>query len=512
MDSQQSLNSDEEKEPADSNAKVGRSYGIVLIGMISQLLVQFFLQRLFARYYGASSEFDAYRAAMTLPIAVSAILAGTLTPVLIPALGKTADRVRDGLVFLTLIPVLLITVACSFLCYTFSRELMHFLQPGFSDQLVTETAVLFQTVIWLLPANTLIGLLHATLNARLSFFIPVIAGVVGPIVTVFVVLNYAQDGGIQVVAWATLIGACANICIQLPFITGTFQFPPWEECRVHLRKMFYLSIPILLGMSVQKIDIFVDRYVLSFLESGTLSRFDYATQIVTVFIVLASGTLSTVAFPRISQFSIDDRDNLTNEVANALKGLATLIIPAAIVLAVFGTHLVEDLFESGEFQHQDTILVGHTITCLSLMALGAGLGELCTKVMYALQETRIPLIITVGAISVSATLKLSLVPTMGLTALALIMSFVYLTSSLVQLCVVLKYLGKGVFKGVAKTVAVSLLAGMLAAVAGYGVSQLELPFGSLWGLVLGAVVYFASTLTLDSAVRANVRETISFKR
>lgn len=480
--------------------------------MISQLLVQFFLQRLFARYYGTSSEFDAYRAAMTLPIAVSAILAGTVTPVLIPVLGKTTSRVRDGLIALTLMPVLLITVVCSFLCFTFSRQLMHFLQPGFSDQLVTETALLFQIVIWLLPANTLIGLLHATLNARLNFFIPVIAGVVGPIVTVFIVLNCAQEGGIQVVAWATLIGACVNICIQLPLVTSSFRFPPWMECRQHLRKMFYLSIPILLGMSVQKIDIFVDRYVLSFLDSGTLSRFDYATQIVTVFIVLASGTLSTVAFPRISQFSIDDRDNLTNEVANALKGLATLMIPSAIVLAVFGTDLVEDLFESGEFQHHDTILVGRTIACLSLMALGAGLGELCTKVMYALQETRIPLIITVGAITVSVILKLSLVPTLGLTALAVIMSFVYLTSSLVQLGVVLKFLGKGVFNGVAKTVAVSLLSGTLAAIAGYGILQFERPFSSLWGLMLGAVVYFAGTMTLDSAVRANVREAISFKR
>src|SRR5688572_13099620 len=65
-----------------------RSVAVVTGLTVVQLALQFVLQRLFATYFGAAGEMDALRAALNLPVVISAMLSGSLGFALIPVFAE----------------------------------------------------------------------------------------------------------------------------------------------------------------------------------------------------------------------------------------------------------------------------------------------------------------------------------------------------------------------------------------------------------------------------------------
>lgn len=479
---------DEQPQPPSS---LGRLYAVVFSGLVGQLILQFILQKLLTSTLGAGAELDAYRVSLTVPTAISAIIAGTISPIILPVMSQdnsTRSATIGGLVYLI---VAISTLVIATVLFLFRCQTIAVLQPGYDEDMVELTANVFAILIWLLPANALIGITQSMLNARLRFFVPSLAGVLGPMTTVFVYHRYADQGGGEIIAWATLVGAAANLLVQFPFLLPVLRFRHFREQLPELKRLSLLALPILTGMFFLHAIQIVDKYVLSELEIGSMTRYDLAYQFLNAFIMLASGTLSTVAFPRIAQHANLRDQEMRYEIARALRGLIILVVPAVAVLAVFGELLIQQMFESGEFLRRDTLVVGQLLRIFAFMIIGAALGELATKTLYALQKTRIPLYVSSVMITGCCVAKIILVPDYGINSAALITTITYLLSASVLLGIVYKLTGIEIFKGTHTTLLVALSAAAGACGMGYAIVQISVPLSSLWGLCGGAIIYFS---------------------
>ena len=485
-----------------ANSRDSRVYLAVLLGMAAQLIAQFLLQRLFAQYFGTSLEKDAYGFAMTLPMHVSAAVTGALAPVLIPMLGRsdaTSARSMVGTVFaLTLISTTLLAIVF----WWQSVAIIQLQQPGLSAEKLELTASIFRILIWLLPANATIGLLYAVLHANLRFVVPALAGVLGPATTVCIVWWCGADEqiSIETVARATLAGAGVSILLQLPVFMSFVDVPRIQGSLMLLRSFAALGTPVMLSSIILKVDPFIDRYLVSSLPDGDLARLDYALNIANAFIILSSGTLSTVAFPRISKKSIHGAEELQAEVAAAVRTLVRLIVPAAAVLLLFSHQLIADLFQTGKFTAEDTAAVGTLVKVFALLLLGASLGELCAKVMYAMQQVRIPLLVTALAIGTGGILKILIVPHWGIISLVAVTSTVFVAASLVQLCVIYKLVGSSILSGMLPAFLRAAIATGAACGVGLITLAFDFRFSSLVGLLFGGIAYLAVLTTIDPEV------------
>ncbi len=124
-----------------------KSVTVVSVCSMVQLMLQFVFQMLLAKYFGASSEMDAYFASMTLPMAISMIATGALANAFVPIFLERREKYGAHAAWETMNSfgcfLVAVSLAVVVLCQLSAQPLMSALHPGFSDEQKQLTAVCF---------------------------------------------------------------------------------------------------------------------------------------------------------------------------------------------------------------------------------------------------------------------------------------------------------------------------------------------------------------------------------
>lgn len=470
-----------------------RSLLVVLGGSLGQIAVQFALQVVLARTFGVGFELDAYQAAFTLPMALVAIVAGPLGIAYVPTMQKLAadDDPRTAALLGTITATILLCGTLGAVCgVLYAEELLTLQFPGFTNEQIIAAAVLFRLLIWSVPVNILVGLFQTALNTRLNFVVPAVASILGPAVTVVMTWSLAPTWGIAALAWGVLAGSMFSVVLQGAFLVSGQRWPRWTHYKSLVRQVAVVAAPAALSMMILRVDPLVDGYVLAAPEEGSLSQWGYALRIVNMFLLVSSGVISTVAFPRLARSAMKSTEALIVEVRNALRLLIWVSLPVLAVMMLFSTALVHDLLQRGKFVASNTAAVANLLAILSGMVLGAGLGELSGKTFYARLDTRTPFLMTVLAISGMAIAKLLLVAPGDTETLARINCVGYLASAAVQIVLLGQLLSREIFRGLGGPLLRCGVATVATALWGSVIVQLAFPFAGLTALLTGTLVYF----------------------
>ncbi|SFH53773.1 murein biosynthesis integral membrane protein MurJ [Planctomicrobium piriforme] len=480
------------------------SYAVVFGGMLLQNLLLFALSIVLASLFGTSEEMDAFRTAFTPPLMLAAVFAGTGGPVLMTLLARRETSSAPGTATLILLLLTGVSLACAFLGFYDSELVMRGLHPWFDPKRQAESSVLFHILVWMLPLNTIIGLSQAVLNSSLNFVVPAISGVVGPIATLAAVWWLAPEWGIAGVAWATVWGAVASVVCQLPWLIRQLAWPAAGQLH-HAWQQVGIAWPLLLGMGALKLDPLVDQFLGSSLEPGRISQLDYAGRILTPFLMLSSGTLSTVTFPRIARTAVAGGAPLRAEATLAFRTLMSLCVPAFVVLTTFAHPLVQDLLQRRNFTAADTLAVSQLVRVLSAMLLGAALSEVCSKMLYAFRDSLTPNLILTCCLLAGFGLKAVLVGPWGILGIAAVTSGVFVAVGSMQLWFAARRIGPMGTRNLVVHLLRCVIASAFAAAVGAALLQLPIPFPSVFGLTLGGILYFAVLVFSDSETRAFVK-------
>lgn len=487
----------------------GQNSRLVLLtfGTFGQLLLQTVLQIVCAKIYGTDLQMDASTAALIIPLALTGLIAMPLSAVLIPQLQQLTreqggdQKARESASWLMLV-VMGCGMGMAFVLQQSSGVLVDWVYPDLEKQSAEETARQLSLLVWMFPANLLIGLTQNMAHWKSQFLFPVIGGLLGPLLTVVVTMALGASWGIDALNWGLVWGAWAGALVQFLGIVALLSVPKGNA--VWIRNLLWLALPVLLGNLALRLEPLIDRSFSSGLEQGTLSQLGYASRIVLALCSLSAGGISTLIFPQLSA-TAHDRDQLRAVYSRGMETLVYLLMPVVVAVACFHRQIVADLLQRGAFTSQDTAVVSMLLVGSLGVVIGSGLGEISARTFFALNSTRWPVLISTPLLLGGFVLKALLVDDYGVVSLVIISSVVYLLSAIVQMSVLWWRFGLSFSVGILQPVLMSLLASLPSVAAGYGLIHFGVPYPAVWGGVVGVISYAAIVYGMSQLQRRDAK-------
>ena len=239
------------------------------------------------------------------------------------------------------------------------------------------------------------------------------------------------------------------------------------------------------------------------------NRFDAGPQIyTTAFTVfqlphaIFAVSIFTALLPGMSErWATGDPDGVRAFASRGLRDTAVITLPAALGLIVLAEPIVRLLFEHGAAQPADTVQIARTLQGFAAGLLFFSAFQLLTRTFYAMQDTRTPALVNVGAAVVNVAAALLFIGAigpfdLGLRGMAIAHATSYVVGSSLLFVLLRRRLGALDEAAIARTVGKAALAALLAAAAALVVVR-------AWGVARDASVSL-QTAQVGAAILAGV--------
>ena len=423
-----------------------RSAVVVSFAALLAGIVNYATLVILAARFGARFEMDAFFSALTIPQIFSAVLLATLSTTFIPVFieekhkneanaWKTAS-IAANLIFLALLGLAMVGAL-------FSEPIISLINPGFTAETTRLSASLF---CWLLAAavfsgsSILLSSLHYSLH---RFFKPVSAQLLNAVIVLLFVLAAGPKIGIQSVAVGTFIGSFVQFCWLAPILLRPGRYQPAVDIKHKaVGKLARLMLPLFIGAVFYKTYPLVERFLASSLGEGSISYLGYSNKIITALLMVISQGLSTVLFPKMSEFSaVKDFRKLSETMTRAFKVLMALSFPAAAYLVLFRYDMIRFLFERGSFGPGATAATGDVLAVSLGFFLAAALSTPLVNALYALQETFKVAVVGISGFALYLLLAVLLSRELSYLGIALAASIQYPISVAILIVILAKKIG-----------------------------------------------------------------------
>jgi len=478
--------------------------------MVLSQLVGLLAKSLAGWTFGAGAELDAFFTANRFAEILFNLVAGgalasafipTFTAFLVREERRAAWKLLSALANLVTI-IMLVVGTFSFI---FSDWLVTYvLARGFSDPAQLSLAAHLLRIQ--LPSALIFGLsglVMGSLNAHQRFLLPALAPAMYSIGWIGGALLLAPWMGIDGLAWGVLIGSLLHLGIQIPgllrlpqvrySVTLGLKFPAVGE-------VARLMAPRLLGVAAVQLNFWLNTLLASSHGAGAITGINLALPLMLMPEAAIAQSVAIAALPTFSAQVVRGRkDEMQAALASSLRGVLLLAIPATLGLILLRTPLAALVYQRGIFTADQTALVSWALLWYAAGLVGHSVVEIISRSFYALNDTRTPVAVGVGAMALNLGLSLLLaslfqrIGWMPHGGLALANSLATFLEAGVLLAVMRHRLNglqgekvlRGVFKALLATVGMSaVLVGWLALARGWGSAVI-----TLGGIAISLPVY-----------------------
>ncbi len=246
--------------------------------------------------------------------------------------------------------------------------------------------------LWFITFVALSGAILNTLGKfAVSSFTPVFLNVMIIASALIIAPNLSQpEIGLAI---GVFLGGLVQFLFQIPFLikAGVWVKPQWGWNDPGVKKIRILMIPALFGVSVSQINLLLDTFIASFLETGSISWLYYSDRLLELPLGLFGIAIATVILPALSKKHVDSHsDGFRATMDWGVRMVLLLGVPAMFGLMVLAKPLLMVLFMRGEFTPHDVQQAS-----VSLFAYASGLlNFMLIKVLapgyYSRQDTKTP--------------------------------------------------------------------------------------------------------------------------
>lgn len=392
-------------------------------------------ERLMARAYLETlpSYLDAFYAAFRVPdfmyfVLVSGALSVTFIPVFTARLIKDNRRSAWELSSSLLNVLAGVMFVVSVLIMIFADPLIRYVvAPGLPDD-VHDLAVAMMRIIAVNPFLFAISSVLASMQQAVGrFFFFTLAPVIYNIGIIFGILFLTQEinifgtvvweGGIMGVALGVALGSILQLLVSSLGMHGMrFDYRPlifWKNKGFH--QVLRLLPPRSFDQGMDYFTTLVETNLASRLGAGAISFYHYALTLHFVPINLIGVAISTAFFPQMSATIAEGQmERFRKELRAVIRVIVWLALPVAVVVFLARGYIVALLAPGGseEIASVLAILVG--------AILFRSIFHIASRSFYAQQDTKTPLYVSLGVISLHVILAISFFfAGLGLEGLAL---------------------------------------------------------------------------------------------
>jgi len=388
----------------------------VAAGIFTSRFSGFLRDVVIAAFFGAGPVMSAYVAALKIPNILRNLLGeGTLSASFVPvyssALGRgdveDARRSARGVLGL----VLLIAGLVVALGIATAPWLVRIVAPGFEAEVDRLTVRLIR-ILFPMAGLMMIGAwCLGILTSHRRFFLPFAAPVLWNLAQIVGLLLGARLGWgplIVVLAWSTLAGAVLQVLVQLPAVirlVGDVR-PALDRSSDSVRTVTRNAAPVVAGQGIFQISSLIDVTLASTLfaagGAGAIGAMYFAQRIVQLPMALFGASVAVAALPEMSREGAIGE--LQPHLAAGLRRILYFVVPAAVVLLLYGDLVTSLIYQRGAFDAADVRLVRWILGAYASGLIATSLVKLFASAYYALEETRTPVKYAAVAVAMGVTL------------------------------------------------------------------------------------------------------------
>ena len=386
---------------------------IIVFSLVSKIL-GFLREMLIASKFGSGMQTDTFFIALSATTLIGSFLLNTISTTFIPVISEV--EVREGrkgkIEHTNNILNVAVSLSLVIIIIAFIRTplIVKIFASGFKGEQFNLAVKLIRIGLPIILFSGLIGVLKGFLESGHRFYTTAIIGFPFNFVYIFYLIFMSSLFKIKGLMVAAVIAVFSQLLIQIPELKRVgfkykFIFDLKDD---YIKRILYLSLPVIVGVAINDINVIIDKTLASRLVSGSISALNYANKLNGLVLGVFISAITTVVFPLLAEeFSHDNISGVKNIMAYGVNLILLITIPATVGLVILATPIVQVAFERGAFTPNDTIMTSSALIFYSLGLVASSLRLLITRVYYSLQDTKTPMIN--GAISVGLNIILNLI-------------------------------------------------------------------------------------------------------
>jgi putative peptidoglycan lipid II flippase len=379
--------------------KVGIASLIMMASVFLSRVIGLFREMVIAHIGGAGAPVDAYQVAFVIPDILNHIVAsGFMSVTFIPIFSRylAGNREDEGWKVFSIILncfgcflVVLIIVAV-----TLTPQLIGLIAPGLKNPSTIASAVRMTRII--LPAQLFFfvgGLLMAVQFSKERFFIPALAPLLYNLGIISGGIILGPWIGMEGFAWGVLIGAFSgNLFVQFfgARKAGLKYFFIFDIGHPDLRKYVFLTLPLMVGLTMTFSTEFFFRLFGSYLPQGSIAVLNFGLRIMLILVGLFGQAVGTASFPFLARLAAEKKLNDMNRLLNHTLRFLALVIPFSVLLMVLRSEVVRIIFQRGKFDAAATALTAEVLMYLLVGAFAFAAYTIVVRGYFASQNTLLP--------------------------------------------------------------------------------------------------------------------------
>lgn len=473
---------------------------IIVITLVSKI-IGFGRELLLSYFYGASNVTDAYFIAITIPSVILGFIIQSISSIYIPQYSgienengtEDANKFTSNLINISIL-LLTIVVIASIL---FTEPIVKLFASGFEGKTLVLTVGFTRISIFSVYFIFLTRLFSAYLQMKNSFLITSLVGIPHAIV-LMISLFLSVKIHIIMLPIGIVVAALFQFTILIPsLLKRGYKYHKIINFKDNnIKKMAIMSLPVMMGLSVNQINVLVDRTIASRITEGGISALMYARYLNDFVVAIFVLSLTTVIFPSISKLAVaNDLLSIKKSLIGGITAINIIIIPATIGFVVFATPIVQLVYKRGAFDVTALTLTSSALFFYSIGMLGASLRIVLSKFFFSLEDTKTPNLTAVVAVVINIFLNIILSRYLGIGGLALATSIAAIVSTGLMFISLRKKIGPFGMKQISisflKILFASLIMGGLAKLSvNYLTTSLSQNLSLLIAIGIGAISYF----------------------
>ncbi len=362
---------------------IGRSYVMVVIGILLAKGLGFFRDIVFASAFGASVYTDMYFQIFGLVNLIFTGIGVALSTLVIKNINKikpSDTKSRREYVSYFITKTFVISAMAMLCLYAVSGHIVKLLLPGldiyhfnFAIRLVR---IMLPSLVFVLVAYVISGVLQ---NSGVFFITSVMSL---PFNVIIIASLLFPEPDITAVSAFTTLGWFLHIIILLP----SFYKKGYRLLDFRLKNKFRGDggeiMYIFISNMLFQLCFTIDKAFVS-IESGAASTLNYASNLFVTISSIFVVAMSNVVFPSISKsYELGNTLYVKNLTQYIIKLMLAIFVPFILSVCFFGENIISLLYERGEFTAQhasDTALLFAIYTC---GFLGYVCQEFFNKILY----------------------------------------------------------------------------------------------------------------------------------
>jgi putative peptidoglycan lipid II flippase len=449
--------------------EVAQAAGIIALGNVASRVLGVVREVVKAYLFGAGGNVSALDTAMAIPNIIYALLVGgMINSALIPVLSDYADQEHRAELW-RLLSILIAVVTVAILAFVLVGELLTAqliwlsaggLSPADQRLAVGLLRLMLPGVLFLSLASVLSGALYALKR----FTLPAFTAAAFNIAMVLLAIGLGRQWGVYSMAVGLLIGSVLQVILQLPGLSDARLRFTLNLRHPALRRIGRLYVPILAGLAVDKLAELLSYRLASHTGDASISWMRYSATIIQFPLGMVVTAVSIAILPTLSrQSSSETPDSFKDTLAQGLRLVLALTVPATVGLWVLARPIVDLVFEHGGFTPADTLATVAALRCHLVGLIFAAVDQPLIFACYARKDTWSPAL--VGVATVILYVVMALAPTLfvplTLNRLILANSFKWAAHALLMLFLLQRDTGGLGGRGVWRTLFVSALVSLV---------------------------------------------------